>query len=116
MVAPYNPPAEIPSDGSKGTASSNLRFGGQRYKSDILNDDDVDDAEYEFSRDEEDIGIGVETDNNCLGAGFFDHEDLFGDKENKKVVKNNKSKMLLDELEGGAGGNDTDHSLVQTTQ
>lgn len=41
---------------------------------------------------------------------LFDDEDLFGDEDDKKV-KTNKSKMMLDELEGGGGigdQNDTD--------
>lgn len=67
--------------------------------------------EADFSRDlsgeAEDIGIGEDDD--CHGV-LFDDQDLFGDKNEVKTMgRNNKTKMMLDELEGGGG--DTDHSF-----
>ena len=67
---------------------------GSRYKCDILDDDVVCD---DFSRDEEDVGIGIDDDDG--GNVLFDDEDLFGEKGAAKKSKNNRSKMLLDELE-----------------
>lgn len=53
--------------------------------------------EVDFSRDIsglEDIGIGEDTDN-----VLFDDQDLFGDKADmKRLAKNNRLKMSLDEL------------------
>ena len=85
-----------------------------RYKTNILDDDEVEGCD--FSRDEEDVGIGSDDDADRMGV-LFDDEDLFGEKGNKKV-KTNKTKMMLDELEGGFGvadRNDTDQSYVQPT-
>ena len=66
---------------------------------------------YDFSRDEEDVGIGIDDDEGV--NVLFDDEDLFGEKGGKK---SNRSKMLLDELElGGCGVQDTDHSINQPT-
>ena len=69
---------------------------------------------YDFSRDEEDVGIGIDDDEGV--NVLFDDEDLFGEKGGKKT-KSNRSKMLLDELElGGPGAvQDTDHSIHQPT-
>ena len=55
------------------------------------------------------MGIGSDDDADRMGV-LFDDEDLFGEK-GKKKVKTNKTKMMLDELEGGFGvadRNDTD--------
>lgn len=93
---------------------------GSRYKCDALDEDLCD-----FSRDDdlcgqEDIGIGHhgedEHDEDDIGNVLFDDEDLFGDKADRKALKQNRSKMLLDELEGGAGGPiETDNSFRQQT-
>lgn len=91
---------------------------GSRYKNDVLDADLCD-----FSRDDdlcgqEDIGIGHgdnEHDYDDIGNVLFDDEDLFGDKADRKALKHNRSKMLLDELEGGAGPIETDNSFRQQT-
>ena len=70
-----------------------------RYKTKILDDDEVEGCD--FSRDEVDAGIGIDDDADRMGV-LFDDEDLFGDKADKsKKIKTNKTKMMLDELEGG---------------
>mmetsp|Transcript_11619 Transcript_11619/g.15748 ORF Transcript_11619/g.15748 Transcript_11619/m.15748 type:complete len:141 (+) Transcript_11619:712-1134(+) len=108
MVAPYVPsPEEMLDDNDTGKmkGGSKLKL-GSRYKCNILDDDVCD-----FSRDEVDAGIGSDDDER--GNVLFDDEDLFGEKGAKKT-KSNRSKMLLDELEGGVL-EDTDHSFRQPT-
>jgi hypothetical protein len=67
---------------------------------------------------EEDIGIGGlnedvdDDDDDRLDNILFDQEDLFGKKNERKALKQNRSKMMLDELEGGAGGHhETENSF-----
>lgn len=109
MVAPYTPTPRDDDDLKKPVQASIATL-GSRYKTNTLDDDDVEACD--FSRDEEDIGIGIDDDR--MGV-LFDEEDLFGAKGKK--VKTNKSKMLLDELEGGGfnGHLDTDQSYVNPT-
>ena len=105
VVTPYNF-----ADDFGGVKKPNKKL-GSRYEE----DDD-------FSRDlcpaddlEEDIGIGeADNDDGPPTTGvLFDEEDLFGDKvgRKKKALKNNRSKMMLDELEGGDAVGETEHSF-----
>ena len=131
MVAPYNPDKLDIDDldnGNKNLKATKLSAQlGSRYKFDNNNfDEDDDQICNDYSRDdynldanlEEDIGIGGlnedvdDDDDDRLDNILFDQEDLFGKKNERKALKQNRSKMMLDELEGGAGGHhETENSF-----
>ena len=106
LVAPFTP-LSVPDDDTKVFSKAEWGKLGSRYKvADLVlgSREDLSDCG-DFSRDE-DIGIGAQD------GVVFDAEDLFGNEADKKAVKRNRSKMLLDELEGGAG-QETEQSFRQ---
>ena len=80
---------------------------GSRYKKEDILDDSL---SRDVSADEEDFNFGDDDDDEGV---VFDDEDLFGDK-NEKKGRNNRSKMLLNEL-GADAIQDTDQDLRQQT-
>ena len=76
---------------------------GSRYKKEDILDDSL---SRDVSADEEDFNFGDDDDDEGV---VFDDEDLFGDK-NEKKGRNNRSKMLLNEL-GADAIQDTDQDL-----
>ena len=110
LVAPFDPDEH--NKQQKRPSSKKVKTTGNRYKNEILDDD--------FSRDisgEENIGIGDDEDDqnnqaNLKNQILFDDEDMYGTQQAKKP--NNRSKMLLDELDNG-GVHDTDMSMRQQT-
>ena len=131
VVAPYNEPMndskfDLSKKLSKPAIGSryNIKAGGDNLLDDDLVDESKDfnfDDQGEFSRDgsgDEDIGIGKaddddDFDNIGIKGGLFDNEDLYGNKHDRKKLKSNRSKMLLDELDGDM--HETDQSMRQPT-